>query len=107
VTMPRAIYLITRPASGRSRRLRCKLPHPGADHVSVLGLGYACPRCGQAPVKAQGGRMRRSADDRAYEADAYCAACKRPLGAILRAEIDTLFGLEEDERVLGGMARVY
>jgi hypothetical protein len=54
----------------------------------------------KAPVAAPG------ADDRAWEADGYCTACKAHVGTI-RVEPDTLFGVREDEAVLMGRCRVY
>lgn len=84
-------------------RRKARVPYEGADHVVVDGV---CPACGVKPFKAQGGNPRPSADDRAYEADAACARCGARVGT-LRAEVDTLFGVREDERVLNGRCRVY
>jgi hypothetical protein len=71
----------------------------------------ACPYCGVEEVEPKGfkvaGSNRRIAkDDRAYEADAGCLACKAHLGT-LRVETGTLFGIREDEAVLNGRVRVY
>jgi hypothetical protein len=50
--------------------------------------------------------MRISQDDCAYESDAVCTACRKTVG-LIRAEMDTLFGLEEDERVAALPCRKY
>ena len=77
---------------------------PNARHVEAP---VACPVCAApAPLRVIGG-PRRIADRDHYEADAYCQACGIQIGK-LRVEMETLFGLEEDESVLThGRARVY
>jgi hypothetical protein len=70
-------------------------------------LSGPCPKCGALPCNVQGTGRRISSDDRAYEATGVCLACKQAIGTI-RAETGTLFGVEEDERVLAsGRWRVY
>jgi hypothetical protein len=66
----------------------------------------ACPHCGEKPMKVQGtGKHIESHDT--YAAGAICLCCGKSVGT-LRARMDTIFGLEEDERVLvHGRARVY
>jgi hypothetical protein len=88
----------------------CRVPFTGADHALAKG---ACPNCGaEEPgpaskvFKIAGCRLRPSDDDRAWECDAACLACKSGVGTV-RAEMDTLFGVREDEAVLNGRARVY
>lgn len=83
---------------GSARKAR-----PGEQKSLVDG---ACPSCGAEPFYVAGDGARPSADDRAYECTAYCLACKARVGTV-RAEVDTLFGVEEDERVLHGRCRVY
>lgn len=88
------------------RKTRCNVPFEGADHVLPHGIA-ACPKCKAAPFKAVGGVPEPSADDRSYEATAYCAACRAPVGT-MRVEMNTLFGVREDEAVLvHGRCRVY
>lgn len=113
-------------------RRRCKLPFEGADHAIADGCcPYCsaredCPGCsangnsGTTPdwkqckkclgkgggFKIAGSGRRPSDDDRAWEADAGCLACKAHVGT-LRVESNTLFGVREDERVLRGRVRVY
>lgn len=41
-----------------------------------------------------------------YRAQGLCVQCRAPRG-IIRAQVETIFGLEEDERVLAGPWRVY
>jgi hypothetical protein len=84
-------------------RRPCTLPHKECDHVVAEG---ACPHCKATPFKVAGGGMQPSADDQAYEATARALCCGKGVGT-LRAEMNTLFGVEEDERVLNGRCRVY
>jgi len=63
-----------------------------------------CPACFK-PLRVVG-KGRRVVNDRYYAADGHCAACLSHVGEI-QAHPDTLFGIEEDERVLNGRARVY
>lgn len=80
------------------------LPFEGAEHVLSSD---PCPFCRASPCAVVGAGQRIAEDDRAYEADAFCAACRNPLG-LMRVEVPTLFGLREDEAVLRhGRARVY
>ena len=41
-----------------------------------------------------------------YRADAHCLACGETIG-VLRVKMSTIFGIEEDKRVLNGRCRVY
>lgn len=88
-------------------RRKCKVPFEGADHALAEGR---CPYCNVqedgGSFKVAGSGRRPSDDDRAWEADAGCVACKAHLG-VLRVETNTLFGVREDERVLRGRCRVY
>lgn len=65
----------------------------------------ACPRCKHQPLRVLGNGKRPSDDDRAWEADGSCFDCAEPLG-LIRAEVDTMFGVREDIAV-GLRARVY
>lgn len=64
------------------------------------------PECKANPFYVKGANMRPMSDDRTYKSDGYCAACGDPVGYIY-ARPSTIFGLEEDERVIYGRARVY
>lgn len=64
-----------------------------------------CPKCQATPFRIGGtGQTIESHDT--YRADGVCLACRKPVG-VIRAVVSTIFGLEEDERVLYGRPRVY
>lgn len=79
-------------SNGRSHPAR--VPFDGADHV----LAQVC--CGKIV-----GSNPRAPEHDTYESDAHCA-CGKPVGKI-RVRVSTIFGIEEDERVLYGRCRVY
>ncbi|TMQ09574.1 MAG: hypothetical protein E6J90_14075 [Deltaproteobacteria bacterium] len=64
----------------------------------------ACPSCHAAQPQIRGTGITHH-DHNTYYARAVAQCC----GAALRMEtrVDTIFGIEEDERVLRGRARVY
>lgn len=64
-----------------------------------------CPSCGDAPLRVQGTGRTIGGHDW-YRATGHCAACGARVGEV-RAYVSTIFGIEEDERVLHGRARVY
>lgn len=74
------------------------------DRVNVAG---PCPSC-RAPwqVRGKGPTRDPQSPHDTYRADAVCVACSAPAG-VLRVSVDTIFGIEEDERVLHGRCRVY
>ena len=86
-----------------SKTYKLKLPPQHQDHVL---LGEPFPECGSKECKLQGRDKRIAPDDRAYESDAVAACCAKYIG-VLRLEVNTLFGLREDEAVLKGRCRVY
>lgn len=86
-----------------SSRRTVTVPFAGADHAIASG---ACFHCGAEPFKIAGGGMRASADDRAWESDGKALCCGKAVG-VIRAEPDTIFGVREDDAVLGGRCRVY
>jgi hypothetical protein len=86
-----------------SARLPCEVPSPGARFVTVADTVCGC---GDGPRKIAGGDPYPSADDRAWECDAVALCCKAHVGT-LRAEVNTLFGVREDQAVLAGRPRVY
>jgi hypothetical protein len=80
----------------------CRQPHKNADHVFVSG---ACPECNAKPFKVRGLGRRIAAHD-TYAAYAKTLCCDKRVGE-LRVTVGSIFGLEEDERVLRGPWRVY
>ncbi|MDO8631119.1 MAG: hypothetical protein Q7R41_11565 [Phycisphaerales bacterium] len=84
------------------RKLVAAPPFEGADHV-VVEHGK-CPACGCAPLKARG--QGQTHDHDTYRADAICLECGKPCG-VIHVKVSTIFGIEEDERVLNGRCRVY
>lgn len=97
------MFLIAAGSRMSTTKQPLRLPHEAADHA----ICYApCPKCSLQPFGVAGSGRRASADDRAWEADGYCTACKAHVGTI-RVEPDTLFGVREDESVLHGRCRVY
>lgn len=91
------------------RRVRVCVPYAGCPHVLAPGT---CPHCGAGekdaapatgPVfQVSGGDPTRKSDR--YVAVATCCACKAHVGR-LEAVFETIFGLEEDERMTGPGAR--
>ena len=79
-----------------------KLPYPNASHGIASG---ACPSCKQEPFTVQGREMGIESHD-TYASQGYCAAGGAHVG-VIRAKRDTLFGLEEDERIARGPWRIY
>lgn len=78
-------------------------PDKGAPVVSI---DAACPGCGaRSPIEVAGKGIERH-DDRVYYARAFHVGCGTRLG-VLCVEVDTIFGIEEDQRVLNGRPRVY
>lgn len=65
-----------------------------------------CPKCKVAPLGVHGRGKRIGDDDRHYVSDAFCHTCSERIGTI-KAFPSTIFGLEEDERILYGRCRVY
>lgn len=83
------------------KRHEVQVPFLGCDFVIVDG---ACPHCEAEPFKAQGRGM--SHDHDTYYAQARCLGCDKAVGQI-ELHVSTVFGIEEDERVLNGRCRVY
>jgi hypothetical protein len=90
-----------------------KRPIKAAKGSAVGVAAGECPGCGVTPFHVQGGGCVRQpdsyqADGRSlYRANGRSVCCGDAVGYIF-AVADTLFGLEEDERVLeGGLCRVY
>lgn len=89
------------------RKLVAKQPFPHADHVRVPTM-TKCPACGVAheeglPVMGSGNHIE---NHDTYKATALGKCCGKVLG-VIRVKVSTIFGIEEDERVLNGRFRVY
>ena len=77
-------------------------PFPECEYVEVPG---EAPHCDGITLQVKGdGDVVTGYDT--YTVDALCARCKEPVG-ILVTTVKTLFGIEEDRRVLNGRCRVY
>jgi hypothetical protein len=81
------------------KSIAAHIPFDGADHV----LADEPCACGSHKVMGRGNHIE-SHDT--YAAEAFCGACPARR-ATLRVTMSTIFGIEEDERVLNGRARVY
>lgn len=94
--------------------MRAVLVVDGRRHVATSAPGHAaaatfavqCPGCKAGPPLAVRGLGIHTREHAAYVARAACVRCGAVVGS-LRAEVETVFGLEEDERVLAGPWRVY
>ena len=93
---------ITIHIEGRGRR-SARLPYQGAEHVLMAG---ACPACGADGPALFGDRPEQGHDRYTATAVHVGADCGAAIGTMV-VEFDTLFGIEEDERVLNGRPRVY
>ena len=84
-------------------RHAASLPYNGADCVEV---DVRCPVCMQeGPIRVVGdGIADRTHDE--YRAHARHRGCGKHVGRLI-AHVSTIFGIEEDERVLNGRPRVY
>jgi hypothetical protein len=80
-----------------------KEPFKGSEHVVVEG---ACPNCDANPFKVAGFAGTRVETHDTIEAVAACLGCQTRVGKLV-VKVDTIFGIEEDRRVLAGPWRVY
>lgn len=90
-------------------RYNANVPFEGADHVVVGGVDK-CPSCGrecekETPFKVRG-TGNHPIDHDTFSANAVALCCGAWVGTI-RVKVDTIFGIEEDRRVLNGRCRVY
>lgn len=65
-----------------------------------------CPVCDAAELRVIGDVRRQSIGHDTVTAPALALCCGREIGEV-HVEISTIFGLEEDARVLNGRCRVY
>ena len=84
-------------------RMKCSQPFAEADFADVDGR---CLVCGTTPFRVQGTGRRPSSDGQAWEAGGIAVCCNKHAGTI-RVETGTLFGVEEDERVLAMGIKIY
>lgn len=82
-------------------RIACRLPFADASHVV---LDAPCPSCGAGHCTLRGRDQHHSHNT--YLAIAVAQCCDKPVGR-LEVTVETLFGIEEDRRVLNGPWRVY
>jgi hypothetical protein len=87
----------------RNLEERVALPMPDGGSPTVTIPGATCDHC-RKPLEVVGRHPER--DDRSMRSRAHCAACDDHQG-LLVVEFSTLFGAEEDDRVLNGRPRVY
>ncbi len=98
--MSRPWLEIQRESGVEKRRVRAER---GAPTATADG---ECPGCKASPFLIAGHGAHRMPDDRTLKAGMRCVACGDPVGWCYWRP-DTVFGLEEDERVLNGRPRVY
>lgn len=79
-----------------------ELPADAGRQHAVAPPGHRC-QCGHAAVVG-GGKYVETRDT--YAAVALCQKCGKRVGTF-RAKVDTLFGIEEDERVYGMGIKIY
>ena len=86
----------------RGKKHRVKPPYEGAAYANVPDQD--CPHCAK-PLQVQGTGKRIASRD-TYAANAICTSCEKPVGE-LQVKVNTLFGLEEDERVFSMGVKIY
>jgi hypothetical protein len=88
----------------QGRSYEARLPYHNAPHAVVDGL--ACPFCkAAAPMGVLAKSSVRGHDT--VRGQGYAACCGAHIGGEIVVTIPTIFGLEEDDRVLNGRCRVY
>lgn len=75
------------------------------DGAAVATVEGACLHCSAHPFEVRGTGKRIGARDE-WHADGFAICCDENVG-LLVVKVDTIFGIEEDEAVLNGRARVY
>jgi len=82
-------------------KLECSLSFPEAEHVDARSRRA---HCGGEHLMIRGGDPTIGHD--IYTSKAFCAVCLEHLGSLV-VVVSTIFGIEEDNRVLNGRCRVY
>lgn len=85
-----------------ARSIIARLPYENADHVV---LDESCPNCEHEPCRVRGRGTQWHGHDTHY-AVGFALCCNAQLGRI-EVKVSTIFGIEEDRRVLEGRHRVY
>lgn len=85
------------------KKFVARVPEHGAMAVEV---NAPCPACGTCPMFVKGTTGPRIKNNDTYVSDAVCTKCGDEVGE-LYAQVDTLFGIEEDERIRNGRWRIY
>lgn len=80
----------------------CSLP----EHERWIDVAGRCPECKADVLRVIGDKRRQDIGHDTVTAPALATCCGSTIGKV-RVELDTIFGLEEDERVLHGRCRVY
>ena len=83
-------------------------PHPAriaSPSATFATVETACPHCEHDPLRASGHGVCVDGHA-AYTADAFCFDCGKRVGT-LRVQVSTIFGIEEEERVMSGPWKVY
>lgn len=93
---------ITFTTNADDKEYPAKLESP--DATAAVVEGWACPGCGGNLVA---GTQRRIENHDTYAADGGCIKCRTVTGIIRVQVYDTLFGLEEDKRVMSMGVRIY
>ena len=100
--------------NGSVYKARC--PYDGCDHV-IIELDTPCPACKSknhcdllsdpsfGEFKISGAHQFIESYD-TYACDAIALCCRQRIG-VMRVKVDTIFGIEEDERVLNGPWKTY
>lgn len=83
-----------------------KTPFKANPEDTSVSFPEACPHCGVIPMRVTGIGQRIAEDDHAYEADGVCVKCQQHIGTI-RGEVNTLFGVREDEAVFSMGVKIY
>lgn len=82
--------------------LECVKRYHDAPTVDVPGV--PCEAC-KRPLSVRGLRCKETKPD-TFEAEAVCADCQASAGTLI-VTMGSIFGAEEDARVLGGPWKVY
>lgn len=88
--------------------VECAQPYPTAAKVVATADG-CCPKC---QAREEGGKRALFCGNPeelhwGWRGIAACAGCHAPVGGTIEVRLATLFGREEDGRVLSGRWRVY
>lgn len=79
---------------------------PHGHYAEAMG---ACPACKVEPFHIQGCAVEQDHEgaERILRAGGYCTSCHEAVGYLYAVKPVSIFGEDEDERVLNGRPRVY